>query len=37
VPLTLIWSSLIDTSTPAGMVIGIFPTRDISVTPRCLG
>ena len=37
VPLTLIWSSLTDTSTPAGMATGIFPTRDISVTPRCLG
>jgi hypothetical protein len=34
-PLTLIWSSLIDTSTPAGMVTGIFPTRDISVSPQC--
>src|SRR5574343_62953 len=29
-PLTLIWSSLMDTSTPAGTVTGIFPTRDIS-------
>src|SRR5688572_11089330 len=29
VPFTLIWSSLIDTSTPCGMATGIFPTRDI--------
>src|SRR3990172_5682636 len=29
VPLTLIWSSLIDTSTPCGTATGIFPTRDI--------
>src|SRR5213592_1898332 len=28
-PLTLIWSSLIDTSTPCGTATGIFPTRDI--------
>src|SRR6476661_3658184 len=29
-PLTLIWSSLICTSTPWGTATGIFPTRDIS-------
>src|SRR5262245_61809622 len=29
-PLTLIWSSLICTSTPCGTATGIFPTRDIS-------
>src|SRR5574343_674430 len=35
-PLTLIWSSLMDTSTPAGTVTGIFPTRDISsLLPLC--
>src|SRR5512133_3995870 len=28
-PLTLIWSSLIATSTPCGTAIGIFPIRDI--------
>src|SRR6478735_7753377 len=28
-PLTLIWSSLICTSTPWGTATGIFPTRDI--------
>src|SRR5205814_1293179 len=32
-PLTLIWSSLICTSTPCGTAIGIFPTRDISFSP----
>src|SRR3990167_1690781 len=37
VPLTEIWSSFTDTSTPAGMVTGIFPTRDISVSPQCRG
>src|SRR3989338_3703183 len=34
-PLTLIWSSFIATSTPWGKTTGIFPTRDISVTPQC--
>src|ERR1700712_824902 len=29
-PLTVIWSVEIDTSTPCGTVIGIFPTRDIA-------
>src|SRR4051812_5234742 len=29
-PLTVIWSVVIDTSTPCGTVIGIFPTRDIA-------
>src|ERR1700744_3510087 len=29
-PLTVIWSAEIDTSTPCGTVIGIFPTRDIA-------
>src|SRR5512133_3135744 len=29
VPFTLIWSSLICTSTPCGTATGIFPTRDI--------
>src|SRR3989344_4945659 len=37
VHLTEIWSSFTDTSTPAGMVTGIFPTRDISVSPQCRG
>src|SRR2546421_7209017 len=32
-PLTLIFSPWIDTSTPCGTVIGIFPTRDISFFP----
>src|ERR1700748_3689160 len=29
-PLTVIWSAVIETSTPCGTVIGIFPTRDIA-------
>jgi hypothetical protein len=32
VPLTLIWSSLICTSTPCGTATGIFPTRDICLS-----
>src|SRR6218665_1277723 len=36
-PLTAIWSSFTDTSTPAGMVTGIFATRDIAVSPPCCG
>src|SRR3990167_1010524 len=32
-PFTLIWSSLIATSTPCGTATGIFPTRDISAVP----
>jgi hypothetical protein len=31
--LTLILSSLTDTSTPCGTAIGIFPTRDIADLP----
>src|SRR5512139_1271339 len=32
-PLTLICSAVIDTSTPLGMAIGIFPTRDMCFFP----
>ena len=31
--LSLNTNALVDTSTPAGMVTGIFPTRDIWVSP----
>src|SRR3990167_8615000 len=36
-PLTLIWSSLMDTSTPAGIVLGFFSSRYISVSSQCRG
>jgi hypothetical protein len=32
--LTTICSAVIDTSTPCGTVIGIFPTRDMKASPR---